>query len=67
MWLAPPKFICFGKKNYAGWCQPLYVLCLYNYLNIKKYIKLKIKLNLSNLISQNAKELEENNNQNNDV
>ena len=42
-------------------------LCLYNYLNIKKYIKLKIKLNLSNLISQNAKELEENNNQINDV
>ena len=42
-------------------------LCLNNYLNIKKFIKLKIKLNLSNLIGQNDQELEENSNQNNDV
>ena len=42
-------------------------LCLYNYLNIKKFKKLKIKLNLSNLIGQNDQELEENSNQNNDV
>ena len=41
-------------------------LCLYNYLNIKKFIKLKIKLNLSNLIGQNDQELEEDSNQNND-